>query len=144
MAITRLNPNAIHLGGDITVIDEQAAVEAITPGQLVEYQNNSGVLAFGLHDTADDPAGALIALEREELNAGISTAYASGDMLKVGHFHPGSTFYGFVVSGTYDPGALLQSNGDGNFKAADTGDVRFVLLESKTVTAPTRARIAVI
>lgn len=145
--LTAGNPNTIHLGGPATPIHDKVAIEAITPGHLLEYHNDGGTLKLGLHDSADDPAAAIVATEQTERNVGIDSAYAAGDTMQAKHLQPGATAYMFVGSGAnIVPGALLQSAGNGKLKAVATGFARFVALESTggAVVADTRLRVEVI
>lgn len=146
MAISKRVPNTIYLGGPITYVDELPAIAAITPGMLVEYRDDSGTLSWGVHDTADDPAMAAVALDRTEFNKGIDDAYADGDLVKVGVLGQGAQFYGIIPSGqNITQGAYLQSNGDGKLKAVATGDGKFVAVSSPgSVTADTRLRVEVL
>lgn len=146
MAITPLAPNTIWLGGPKTEINEFAAIESITPGMVLEYHNDSGILKLGVHDSADDPCEALIALNFPEMNKGIDDAYAAGDLVKAAHLQPGATFLAIIPSGqNISPGARLQSNGNGKLKALGSGVSRFVALESSggAVTVDTRIRVEV-
>lgn len=139
-------PNTIHLAGPITYVNDIVAIETITPGMLVEYHDDSGTLKWGVHDSADEPVHRAVALEQIEFNKGIDDAYAAGDLVKVGVLVPGSQFYGIIPSGqNITQGARLQSNGDGKLKAAATGEVAFVAVESPgAVTADTRIRVEVL
>lgn len=81
------------------------------------------------------------------MNKTIDDDYAADDLVKVGVMHPGSRFYGLIPSGQdIAPGDVLQSNGDGKFKAVGTGHGKFVAVESSggTVTEDTRLRIEVL
>lgn len=155
MAITRLAPNTIYLGGGegpggqggYTLVNEYVAIESITPGMLLEYHNDGGTLKWGVHDSADDPISPTVALEQIEMNLGVDDAYAAGDLVKAAILKTGSTFWGIIPSGqNIAPGARLQSNGDGKLKAAASGSVKFVALESSggAVTADTRIRVEVL
>ena len=72
MAITKRAPKTIYLGGGdgpggesgCTVVNEYVAIEAITPGMLLEYHNDSGTLKWGVHDSADQPVQVTVALEQ--------------------------------------------------------------------------------
>lgn len=154
MAITQRPPNTIYLGGGaqggdggITYINDIPAIEAITPGMVLELHDNSGARAWGVHDTADDPVSAVVALEQTHMNKGIDDAYAADDLVLAGSLRPGSMFYGIVPSGqNINVGDRLQSNGDGKLKAAASGDVRFVSHTDTggAVTADTRVRVEVL
>lgn len=147
MAITPLAPNTIFLGGEKVLIDEFVAIEAITPGMVCEYHNDSGELKWGVHDSEDDPCQAFVLLDQPYANKGIDDAVAADDLVPVAHLYPGASFYGIIPSGqNISPGALLQSNGDGKLKALDSGVARFVALESSggAVTVDTRLRVEVV
>ena len=123
---------------------------AITPGMLLDYEDNSGVLSVSVHDAAADVQTRLVALERIELNKGVADAYADGDLIKFGVLQPGAQFWGIIPSGqTIAVAQKLQSNGDGKLKdaTADTATANvahFVALEAKTATADTRIRVEVL
>jgi hypothetical protein len=111
---------------------------------LVEYHNDSGVLKWGVHDSADEPVHRAVALEQIEFNKGVDDTYAAGDLVKVGVLVPGSQFWGLIPSGqNITQGARLQSNGNGMLKAAASGEVAFVAVESVDASALTTARIRV-
>lgn len=154
MSITKRNPNTIYLGGGdgpggesgCTNINDYVAIETIRPGMLLEYHNDSGTLKWGVHDSADEPAQVVVALDQPFLNKGVDDDYAAGDLVLAGALRPGATFWGLIPSGqNIAPGARLQSNGDGKLKAAASGDVRFVSLDGPgAVTADTRIRVEVL
>lgn len=150
MAITKRDPNTVHLAGPIRVVDDLPGVGAITPGMLLDYESNSGVLSVSVHDAAADVQTTLVALERIELNKGVDDAYADGDLVKFGVLQPGSQFWGIIPSGqTIAVAQKLQSNGDGKLKdatadTADAGVAKFVALEAKTALADTRIRVEVL
>lgn len=154
MAISKRPPNTIYLGGGgpggeggITYVNDYVAIETITPGMLLEYHNDGGALKWGVHDSADEPVQVAVALEQLMNNLGVDDNYAAGDLMQVGILRPGSQFWGLVPIGqNLLPGARLQSNGNGMLKAAATGDVRFVCLESTggAVAAITRVRVEVL
>lgn len=142
MAISRRVPNQIAISpGEVPadrIRDDLAAVETITPGMLVELHNNAGTLAWGVHDSANEPAARAVALDFKELNHGIDTDYAANDQVKVGYFYPGDRFYGLLASGqNVTQGALLQSDGAGRLKAYSTGPGGFVA--ASTVNASSGA-----
>jgi hypothetical protein len=92
-----------------------------------------------------------VALDRPELNKGLTDNYAAADLVAAGFLAPGSVFYGLIPSGQdIANGALLQSNGDGKLKAAtattqDAGLGKFQSLDNPgSVTADTRLRVQVI
>lgn len=144
MALSRRVPNTIAVMPSQMppdrIIDDLVAIEAITPGMLVELHNDSGALKWGVHDSANEPAGGLVALDEIALNHGIDTAYSAGDRVKVGCFYPGDMFYGLIPSGqNITQGALLQSNGNGTLKAFSTGPGGFMAASTTgAVTENTR------
>jgi hypothetical protein len=150
MAITKRVPNTIAIRPATVppnrINNDLVAVEAITPGMLVELHNDSGTLKWGVHDSANQPVARAVALDEIELNHGIATAYSAADLVKVGYFYPGDRFYGIIPSGqNITQGALLQSNGDGKLKAYSTGPGGFVAASSPgSVVADTRLWVEVL
>lgn len=147
MPITQRAPNTIHLGGPCTVIDSFVAIEAITPGMLLEPHNNGGAFNWGVHDSADTVVFPIVALDRPELNKGVDDAYAAGDLVAAGHLTGGSTWWAIVPSGqNIAIAGLLQSNGDGKLKAHGTGTAIAYALEGTggAVATDTRIRVGVI
>lgn len=153
MTITKLNPHTIWLGGPLTRLDDAdfPASAAITPGMLVEMFDDTGDPKFRPNSSDTGQAAMSIALDREELNDDIDTAYAIGDVVKVGYLAPGSTFYGLLPSGQdIAAGDLLQSNGDGKLKIASASTAaanvaKFQALDSPgAVVVDTRVRVQVI
>lgn len=153
MTITKLNPRTIWLGGPVTKLDDVdfPASAAITPGMLVEIFDDAGNPKFRPNSAAAGQAALSVALERDELNDTIDTAYAIGDAVKVGYLAPGSTFLGLLPSGQdIAAGDPLQSNGDGKLKVATATTAaanvfRFQALDSPgAVVVDTRVRVQVI
>jgi hypothetical protein len=154
MAVPANPPNTIYLGGGmnageggITYINDQAAVEAITPGMLLELHDDGGTPAWGVHDVADDPCPVVVALEQVFLNQGVDDNYADGDLVYAGALRPGSMFWGIVASGAnINIGDRLQSAGNGKLKAAASGDIRFVSHTDTggAVTEDTRVKVEVL
>lgn len=154
MAIPLRPPNTIYLGGGaqggdggITYVNDIPAIEAITPGMLLELHNNAGARAWGVHDAADDPVPLAVALDQPYLNLGVDDVIAAGDLVLAGILRPGSMFWGLVPSGQdIDIGERLQSNGDGMLKSAASGDVRFVSHTDTggAVNVATRIRVEVL
>lgn len=121
------NKRSIILRGDPEINEQGVATAAIKPGYMV--QGVSYLAAQAINDTRRVPAA--FALEREELGEGIddsiqgsgtlTSAYASGDTVKVGVFDAGDRVLGVVASGeTVSEDTLLTSNGAGKLKAATT------------------------
>lgn len=159
MSISKLNPNTIWLGGpvhevahdDADGLGTHKASAAITPGMLVEQHADSGELKWRPHDTDSEQVSLAVALNQPYLNKGIDDDYAIGDLVRVGWFAPGSTFYGIIPSGQdIAVGEYLQSNGDGKLKTASattaTANVaKFQSLDAPgAVVADTRIRVQVI
>lgn len=153
MALEKLNPRRIHLGGPLTKLDDfqHEASAAITPGFLVELHDDSGETKVRPHDTDSEQVPMAVALDRPENNKEIDDDYAIGDAVKVGFLAPGSVFFGLIPSGQdISNGEYLQSNGDGKLKTASattaTANVaKFQSLDNPgSVTADTRIRALVI
>ena len=150
MALSRRDPNTIAIRPsqlpanriDCTL----PAIEAITPGMLVELHNDGTTLKWGVHDSANEPVARAVALDQIALNKGVDDAYAAGDLVNVGYFAAGDRFWGLIPSGqNITQGALLQSNGDGKLKAYSTGPGGFVAASSPgSVTADTRVWVEVL
>lgn len=140
MALTRRVPNQIMVRPaempPERIEATLAAIEAITPGMIVELHNNAGVLNWGVHDSANDPPARAVALDQKYLNHGIDTDYAAGDTMDVGYLRSGDRFYGLIASGqNVTQGAILQSNGDGRLKAYSTGVGGFVAASTVDASA---------
>jgi len=150
MAITKRDPNTIYLAGPVTYINDIPAIEAITPGMLLDYEDNSGALAFGVHDAAADVQQVLVALEQTFLNLGVDDAYAAGDLVYAAALGKGAQFWAIIPSGQNIAVAQkLQSNGDGKLKdaTADTAAAavaKFAALEAVNAMADTRIRVEVL
>ncbi len=154
MSITKLNPHKVLLAADedIRVIGDYSASATITPGMLVELYNNSGTLQWRAHSSATRIVSLFVAINQPFLNKTIDDTYASGDQMLVAPLEAGDVIYGLVPSGqNITQGDLLQSNGDGKFKAdatsgaASSGQARFQALETiGSVNADTRCRIQII
>ena len=119
----------IALLGTPIYTEDGEATEVINPGYLVEGQT-----AISLSTIDGLKAPIRVALERDELGRGVdgsvgensldtnavageTAAYAVGETVKVGAFHAGQRFLGFIVSGqdiTEDD--LLEAAGDGTFE----------------------------
>jgi hypothetical protein len=146
MAITRLDPNCVFLGGERVQINDLACSEAITPGQLVERFNNGGIIRFRKHATAGGDTARLVATEHSMANKGVDDAYAASDLLEVSAGQGGSTFWMFIASGqNIAAGNALESAGDGTLRIYASGTKLFSALENKpSVTTLTRIRVEVI
>jgi len=118
---------SVILRGDPEVNEYGVASEAISPGYLVK-----GVSTVAKQSATGKVVRAL-ALERDELGAGIddtylttgngtiAAAYASGDTVKVAVFDSGDEATVYVCSGSnISEDDILSSNGDGTFKEDGT------------------------
>lgn len=150
MSLSRRDPNTIAIRPSQLPADRidctLPAVETITPGMLIEHHDDSGVLKWGVHDSANEPCAAVVALDQIESNKSYSDDYAAGDLVKAGYFQRGERFWGLIPSGqNITQGAKLQSNGDGKLKAYATGPGGFVAVSSPgSVTADTRVWVEVL
>lgn len=142
MAITRLDPNTVFLGGERVVVNDLAASEAITPGHLVDRFNNAGIIRWRKHATASIACAKAVATEHSMANKGPDDAYAANDLVEVSVLQPGATAWMFIASGqTIVAGNKLESAGDGTLKIFSAGVVLFSALENKTAVALTRLRV---
>ncbi|CAB4190464.1 hypothetical protein UFOVP1196_61 [uncultured Caudovirales phage] len=144
MAITRQAPNKVHLGGDVTLINDVAAGEALTPGHLIDRYNDSGTMKYRKH-TGTSLAGSTFANDQSMLNKGITDAYASGDLVEAIIAHRGASVYAFIASGqNIAQAAFLESAGNGTLKVYSSGVKIAQALESVNNSAgPSDARIRV-
>jgi hypothetical protein len=113
---------------------------------LLEPHQESDILKWGVHDSADAAAEPVFALQQTLLNLGIDDDYADGDLVQAGHFHRGAYVYAIVPSGqNITAGDTLQSNGDGKLKALATG-VHIATADETigAVTADTRLRATIV
>lgn len=124
MAITKQNPRTIYLAGSEfnREIEDHPASGAVTPGAFVERFLSSGTLKIRNHSTAAGYGTRMFALDRPELNAAYTTAYADGDLIKVVVAKPGDVVYALIPSGhAIAAGAFLESNGDGALRTFAAG-----------------------
>jgi hypothetical protein len=132
------------MGGPPVINEEEVALEALTPGHLVELTTT------GVQKCTDDAANVAPAfvLERDEMGSGIDVAYAIGDRVKVGTFKPGDRVYAFLASGqNVSKGAYLTSTTTGLLSAANVAaSVRLArALESVNSTNDaTRIRVEIV
>lgn len=151
MALTKRTPITVAIRPSqpdpARITNDLVAVEAITPGMLIELHNDATYgLCWGVHDSANEPSARCVALDLIENNKLISDAYAAGDLVKAWHMESGDRFYGIIPSGqNITQGALLQSNGDGKLKAFASGPGGFVAASSPgSVTEDTRLYVEVL
>jgi len=131
------------LGLPPVVNEEESALAAITPGHLLELTST------GVQRNTDDAANVApnFALERDELGNDIDVAYAVGDKVKVGAFHPGQRVYAWLASGqNVAKGAYLTSNTTGLLTATGvTATVRMArALEAVNASADARIRVEIV
>lgn len=133
----------IALLGEPIQTEDWAAAEAITPGQLVNF-NGSGLLIK--QATASVACASMYAMNRDEMGDDLDVAYAIGDTVKVGCFHGGQRVNAFIASGqNIALGAYLESAGGGNLKVFASGIVKGQALEAVNNTAgPGASRIRVL
>ena len=144
------NKRSIIVRGCPTVNEVGAASEAITPGYLVK-----GITTIA-KQTGTGQVPVAIALERDELGAGIddtyrdyapAAAYASGDTVKVGVFKPGEQAVVYLASGqTIAVDATVVSAGNGLVTPGSTAGTvvgRAIDAVSVGVAAVTAIRIEV-
>lgn len=143
MAITRLNPNTIFLGGERVQVGDLAASEVITPGHLVDRFNNAGVIRWRKHNVAAAAVAPAVATEQAMLNKGVDDNYNANDLMEVTILTKGATAWMFIASGqNIVAGNKLESAGDGTLRIFGSGVVLFSALENKpTVTSLTRIRV---
>jgi hypothetical protein len=144
MAITRLDPNKIHLGGGKVDINDLAASEAITPGHLIDRFNNAGIIRFRKHNTASVVTAPIFAEGHFMANKGVDDAYAVNDLVEAFVGQSGTYVWAFINSGqTVVAGNKLESAGDGTLKVGTTAPIASAL-ENKTASALTRVRVEVL
>ncbi len=103
------------MGGPPIINEEYKALEAITPGHLLEMVS-SGVKK---NTAAAANVAPCFALEREEMGNGIDVAYAVGDIVKTGTYHPGQRVYALLASGVnVAVGAYLTGDAAGLLTSA--------------------------
>ncbi len=123
---------SIILRGTPEVNEYGAANAAIKPGYLVKACY-PGSTAVAVQTVSNAKVPANVALERDELGAGIddtylvtgsgapAAAYASGDVVKVAAFRPGDEATLWIASGqNIQADEYLSSAGDGTVKAEAT------------------------
>lgn len=145
MAITRLNPNTVFLGGDRVQVNDLAASESITPGMLVDRFNNAGVIRWRKQATASIACAPAFAVDHPMANKGVDDVYAANDLVEVAICQPGSVVWAFIASGqNIVAGNKLEAAGDGTLKIFGSGVVLASALENKpSVTVLTRIRVEV-
>lgn len=145
MSITFQTPKTIHLGGPVTSVNDRAASASITPGMLVELDNNAGVIRYKPHASAGGDGVRAVAVDASMLNKGVDDAYAANDLVEVAVGAPGATFWMLIPSGqNITAGDQLESAGDGKLVILASGVALFAALENVNNSAgPSDARIRV-
>lgn len=137
-----MGARVIKLLGEPIQNEDNAAAEAITPGHLVTLNGSGQVIK---HATAGGNTERAFALEREEMGKTIDTAYAIGDTVKVGTFHPGTRVNALIASGqNIAKGGKLESAGNGTLRALAAGTpIAWAVRAVNNSAGPGTARIAV-
>ncbi len=106
-------PKTVHLKGD-GLDKEAAAIAAITPGDLIEF-NSTGVRR---HSVAAGNARKAFALEADYVGKGIDDNYAIGDRVLYKVYENGGEVYARVAAAAtaITKGAALESAGDGTVR----------------------------
>ncbi len=145
-------PNTIHLGGDVTIVNEVAAGVAIVPGMLIERYNSSGTSLMRPCTTVTAiGVAAMFALNQSMLNKGVGLPapgvaadnYAVGDLVEAAIGHKGSTFWALVATAApaIVAGDKLESAGDGTLRKWTTGTPVALALEGLTNVSGANARL---
>lgn len=151
-------PNTIYLGGGdgpagqfgYTPVVDMLVLGTPLPGYLAEVRVDSGVRKWAVHSAGGADADVLpvaFFLEQTEMGLGTEDAYKTNSLCTVAEAHPGSIWWIMVATGqNIALNGILQSNGDGLFKAVGTGKGILRALESTggATAAPTRIRAEVI
>lgn len=97
------------------VVHEIEAAGAITPGHLLQMDSAGKVV---VHANAGDNLYKMVALERDELGKEITSAYVSGDVVKVGCWRAGDRGYLLVAAAApaIVKGDMLEAAGDGTVR----------------------------
>ncbi len=151
MALAKNPPNTIHLGGEITKLNENIAGVAITPGMQIEFYNDSGKMKWRPVASATNVAAPIFALEKIIHNKTVDDTYAIGELVYAAMFHKGATVWGIVGSGENIAASdYLQPAGNGKLKEAtavteDAGVARLQAIEAVgIVSADTRLKVQVL
>lgn len=152
MALAHRPPNTIHLGGEITKLNEHVLGVAATPGMLLEFYNDSGKMKLRPHVSATEKASSIFLLEKLIHNKTVDDVYAINELALAAMFHKGSNVWALVPSGeNILAGDHLQSNGDGMLKKATAttaaaGLANYQSLDSTggAVVVATRIRVQVL
>ena len=103
------------------VIEEYAAVGAITPGMLIEVTSAGKVQP---HASSAGRALPMFALEDELQGRGIDVPFVANERVQCWLPGRGDMVYGLLADGeTADIGEWLESNGDGYLKVGTTNPI---------------------
>lgn len=146
MSITRLNPNCIFLGGNRVQVNDLAASEVITPGQLVERFNNGGIIRYRKNTIVTGNIPAAFATEHSMANKGVDDTYGVGDLVEVSICEPGAAVWAYIASGqNIVAGNQLQAVSGGTLAIYSSGSLVATSLENKpNVNVLTRIRVEVV
>lgn len=139
-------PKTIELAGH-GIQREAAAIDAITPGMLIE-RAPGGVQT---HTVAGGVAGPTFAVESGMTGGTIDTDYEIGENVFFKTFAQGSAVYALLINGAGQvtaEGTKLSSNGDGCLKVAAATEVvvaeALEVLDNDPGTGPARLRVEVL
>jgi hypothetical protein len=131
----------VFLGGEMTMVNDLAISEALTPGMGVERFNSGGVIRWR-KAPADVANPAAVLLDQPELNLDLDDNYAVGDLAKVAVLHKGGEAWMLVASGqNIAAGDVLGNAGDGTLKTGATVALYSALENKATVTVLSRIRV---
>lgn len=137
MALNKRAPNTIHLGGPIEKLNEHVAGVEITPGDELEFYDDSGKMKLRPLASATQMATGIIALEKLLHNKGVDDTYAVGELVIAAKFLPGSSFWGRTPSGqNIQAGEPMQPNGNGMHKSATSAAAGDGLAVYQALDAP--------
>jgi len=127
--------------GTPIINEDNKAGEIFKPGHLLNFSGSDLVKNTG---NAANVARAF-ALERDEFGNDIDSAYAVGDVVKVGVFHGGQRVLAFTPSGqNLAKGARLEADNGGRLVVFSSGAVLGRVLEAANNSAgPSDMRILV-
>src|SRR5690242_20998302 len=144
------NKRTVILRGVPIQNEDGKATAVIRPGYLVD-----GVSTVAPHGTAGGACPMTIALERDEMGAGIDSTYtepstispnyAINDYVKIGGFSKGMRFVGWIASGqNITENDRMESAGDGTFRKLAAGVILARSLETTgAVTVLTKIQLEV-
>lgn len=155
MSVSSRTDEVLVDGRESAVMYELEADEAVTPGHLVEYDDD---VSLGIkHSTAGGPCAVRVALTKEwggdaeDDTDPIDDAYADGDAMRVAVLQAGARYRALIkASENITPGDFLVSAGDGTLaqldgtSPEDAGAVVGVAREAGNETTDFRLEVEVI